>query len=178
MVGRFLVAQHEGVYLLKLTGDVRVTLCTAVDEFLERMFDDPTFKSVVVDLTETTGIDSTSLGILAKLSIQADRRFHFRPTLISTQPDINRQLGVMGFDEVYNIIHEPLTDAGQLSEVPKVDAPVHDVRARVLEAHRILMAMNENNRHAFQDLVTALEADPVGDDAGPRGPGGSVARSA
>jgi hypothetical protein len=27
----------------------------------------------------------------------------------------------------------------------------------VLEAHRILMSLNESNREAFHDLVTALE---------------------
>lgn len=162
MSGRILVAQHDGVYVLKLIGDVRVTLCTAVDEFLERMFDDPQFRSVMVDLTETSGIDSTSLGILAKLSIRADERFHFKPTLISTRPEISRQLSIMGFDEVYNVIHEPLTDTRQLVELPEIDAPQDDVRSRVLEAHRVLMQMNETNRQAFQDLVTALEAEPTG----------------
>ena len=160
--GRFLVAEHEGVYVLKLTGDVRVTLCTAVDEFLGQMFDDPAFQSVVVDLTETTGIDSTSLGILAKLSILADQRFHYRPTLISTNDDINRQLSVMGFYDVYNVINEPLSHCGQLVEVPSADVPEDEVRSRVLEAHNVLMSLNESNRQTFQDLVLALEAEPPG----------------
>lgn len=177
MSGRILVAQHDGVYILKLIGDVRVTLCTAVDEFLERMFDDPEFRSVMVDLTETRGIDSTSLGILAKLSIRADERFHFKPTLISTDSEINRQLSIMGFDEVYNVIHEPLTHPAQLTELPEVEAPEEEVRFRVLEAHRVLMEMNETNRQAFQDLVSALEAGPTGT-TGTTGSTGSVARSA
>jgi hypothetical protein len=31
------------------------------------------------------------------------------------------------------------------------------VRSKVLEAHRILMGLNESNREAFHDLVSALE---------------------
>jgi hypothetical protein len=31
------------------------------------------------------------------------------------------------------------------------------VRGKVLEAHRILMGLNESNREAFSDLVSALE---------------------
>ena len=33
------------------------------------------------------------------------------------------------------------------------------MRSRVLEAHKILMGMNESNRAAFQDLVATLEED-------------------
>ena len=60
------------------------------------------FKSVVVDLSHTESIDSTSLGLLAKLSIQADRRFGYRPILVSTQADITRILCSMGLDDVFN----------------------------------------------------------------------------
>ncbi len=49
MGGRILVAVHNGVYMLKFVGDVRVTLCATVDDYLERMFSDTEFKSVLVD---------------------------------------------------------------------------------------------------------------------------------
>ena len=55
MRGRILVGDHEGVYVLLFQGDVRLTLCTAVDSFLDRMFDDTGFRSVVVDLAGETG---------------------------------------------------------------------------------------------------------------------------
>jgi hypothetical protein len=123
------------------------------------MFQDGGFKSVVVDLGETESIDSTSLGLLAKLSIQADRRFGYRPTLVSTHADITRVLVTMGLDDVFNLVQEPLVHDEQLGELPCQAASEAEVRERVLEAHRILMNMNESNRSAFQDLVTALEAE-------------------
>lgn len=154
-----MVGDHDGVYVLLFQGDVRLTLCTAVDAFLDRMFQDARFKSVLVDLGETESIDSTSLGLLAKLSIQADRRFGYRPTLISTQPDITRVLVTMGLDDVFNLVQEPLVHDDQLGELPCQAASEEEVRERVLEAHRILMSMNESNHAAFHDLVTTLEAD-------------------
>ena len=107
MRGRIMVGDHDGVYVLLFQGDVRLTLCTAVDSFLDRMFQDACFKSVVVDLGATESIDSTSLGLLAKLSIQADKRFGYRPTLVSTQPDITRVLVTMGLDDVFDLVQEP-----------------------------------------------------------------------
>ncbi len=161
MQGRILVGEHDGVYLIVFEGDVRLTLCTAVDAYLEKMFQDTAFKSVLVDLSQTENIDSTSLGLLAKLSIQAEKRFHFRPTLISTRPDITRVLLSMGFDEVFSLVETPLEHKEQLAELPRLLATEEDVRQRVLDAHRTLMSMNEENREAFQDLVAALEGEDL-----------------
>lgn len=159
MQGRILVGSHDGVYLIVFEGDVRLTLCTTVDVYLEKMFIDSGFRSVVVDLSQTENIDSTSLGLLAKLSIQAEKRFDYRPTLVSTNPDITRILLSMGFDEVFNLQETPLVHEEQLTELPKMVASEADVRQRVLEAHRTLMSMNEANEEAFHDLVAALEAE-------------------
>lgn len=159
--GRILVGDHKGVYVLLFQGDVRLTLCTAVDAFLDRMFDDPGFRSVLVDLGGTESIDSTSLGLLAKLSIQAGKRFGYRPTMVSTRPDVTRLLVTMGLDDVYDLVEEPLRHTEQLGELECRAANEEEVRTRVLEAHRILMDLNEQNRAAFQDLVSTLEEDCV-----------------
>ena len=157
-IGRILVAHHNGVYLMKFVGDVRVTLCAAVDTFLDGMLSDSGFKSVVVDLTRTTGIDSTSLGVLAKLSIRAQERFGFVPTLVSTNRDITRVLKSVGFDDVFHIIEVPLQHTAQFGELNPFDCSEEDMRQRVLDAHRILMSLNESNREKFHDLVETLEA--------------------
>jgi len=101
--GRILVGEHDGVYLLKFVGDVRVTLCATMDGFLHELLERDDFRSVLVDLTETDGIDSTALGLLAKLSLETQRRFGVVPTLVSTRPDITRVLRAMGFPERFLI---------------------------------------------------------------------------
>lgn len=159
MPGRILVGSHDGVYIMLFEGDVRLTLCTAVDEYLDRMFKDRAFKSVLVDLSRTDSIDSTSLGLLAKLSIQADKIFRYTPTLVSTNGDVTRILLSMGFEDVFHIVESPLEHSAQLAELPPVASDHEEMRERVLEAHRTLMLMNETNREAFQDLVATLEAE-------------------
>lgn len=155
--GRILVGDHDGIYLLKFTGDVRVTLCATMDALLRSLLDRDDFRSVLVDLTETEGIDSTSLGLLAKLSLETQHRFGLIPTLVSTNPDITRVLRTMGFDDIFHIVEAPLTEIGQLGELPTLEADEEDVRQRVLDAHRVLMDLNEHNRENFRDLVAALE---------------------
>ena len=124
MSGRILVADSDGMYLMKFVGDVRVNLCAAVDDFLADMYRDKDFKSVVVDLSRTDGIDSTSLGVLAKLSIAAREQFGFKPTLVSTSYDITRILRTMGFDDIFHIVEQPLREEGAVGRTAagRVDA--------------------------------------------------------
>ena len=156
--GRILIGNGDGTYLMKLVGDVRLRLGAAVDEFLDRMFQDRGFRSVVVDLSATDGIDSTALGVLARLSMQARKRRSFTPTLVSTRADITRLLVTMGFDDIFHIVEQPLEDERQLGELPETDLAPEELRCRVLAAHRNLMAMNDSNREQFEDLVATLEA--------------------
>ena len=37
--GRILAATHDGAYLIRLEGDVRLTLCTTIDDYFQKMFD-------------------------------------------------------------------------------------------------------------------------------------------
>lgn len=155
--GRAMFSAHDGAYVLKLTGDVRVPMCATLDKFIEGMFENPSLKAVVIDLSETQVIDSTALGLLAKIAIYYDRKFHSKPLLLSPNEDITRILLSMGFPQVFDLRNEGLTSRPAMADVPRVNCSEDNACEKVLEAHRILMAMNENNREIFRDVVQALE---------------------
>jgi|TARA_Y100000310_G_scaffold344331_1_gene456484 anti-anti-sigma factor len=154
---KVLAAEQDGVHVLKFVGDVRVTVGHAIDSFLEMVLKGEDFRSVIIDLTETVGIDSTSLGLLAKISIQTKKIHDIVPTIISTNDDITRILMSMGFDQVFLIINEPMTSRVELGELLIHNPPEHVVREKVLEAHQVLMELNKKNQLVFKDLVVALE---------------------
>ena len=160
--GKILVAEHQGAYLVKLVGDVRVTLCASFDEFLDRMLANPAFRSVLIDLSETEGLDSTSLGLLAKLSIETQKRYGFLPVVISTNESVTRLLVSMGFDRVFEIHTEAVTRQSDLEELPVVPCSEEEMRDTVIEAHKVLMGLNEENRARFHELVTTLERNRCG----------------
>ncbi|GAA6135304.1 STAS domain-containing protein [Oceaniserpentilla sp. 4NH20-0058] len=155
--GKILVAQSQGIYIIKFVGDVRLNLCGTLDQYTDEMFESEKFKTVIIDLTETQCIDSTSLGQLAKISILYKEKYGQLPTIISTQDDINRILLSMGFDQVFYIVHELVSQVEYLDELPLKSVDEDEMKKRVLEAHKLLMNMNDNNREAFQDLVNSLE---------------------
>ena len=155
--GRFLAASHNGAYVIRLEGDVRLTLCTTIDEYFQAMFDDPDFASVWVDLSATEGLDSTTLGLLAKLAITARDRFGFQPAIYSHDRGINRLLKSMGFLGLFELYEEKCSSPGRLQEIPRVRDGEDSVRDKVIEAHRVLMDISDSNRARFRDLMVALE---------------------
>jgi len=155
--GKILAASHDGAYVIRLQGDVRLTLCTTIDEYFQHMYEDPAFASVWVDLCEAEGIDSTTLGLLAKLALQVKERFGFEPAIYSCDPGINRLLKSMGFQRLFELHEEVCNDPEDISEIPAVDGSEQAVKEKVIEAHRVLMNLSDENRTRFKDLMSVLE---------------------
>lgn len=156
--GKILVAEHQGTFVIKLVGDVRLTLCTTIDDYFSAMFAAPEFIGVLIDLSDAECIDSTSLGMLAKLAVQAKHRYHLVPIIVSPNPNITRLLDSMGFGKVFDICQSVRQQEQALGELPVVSADEDRVRLKIIEAHRVLMDLNEKNRETFSSLVNMLEA--------------------
>ena len=152
-----LAASHDGAYVIRLQGDVRLTLCTTIDDYIQHMFDDPEFASVWVDLCDAQGIDSTTLGLLAKLAIRTREQFGFSPAIYSCEPGINRLLKSMGFQRLFELHEESCHSDDTVTDISVVDGSEAAVREKVIEAHRILIDISDENRAKFRDLMTALE---------------------
>lgn len=157
--GRFLVANQDGVYIIKLTGDVRVTLCATIDMYVSAMLSAPDFNSVVIDLQDAECIDSTTLGLLARIAIGCQERLDLTPILISGNRSIDRILQSVGFNHVFDIRDGAPEQVSEFAEMPMVQATGEELRHKVIDAHRTLMGLNDTNRVAFEDLIVALEGN-------------------
>jgi anti-anti-sigma factor len=155
--GQILVADHQGVYVIKMLDDVRLTLCISFDQFIDAMFADPEFTSVLFDLSEAEAIDSTTLGLMAKISILGQERQGITPVIWASNESIQRILQIMGFADIFTIVDQ--LDAPALAATPLncVDCDEQLVKEKVLESHRILMKLNQSNSDTFSNLVKMLE---------------------
>ena len=155
--GRILVAEQQGVYDIKLNGDVRMVLCTSLANYIDSIFQRGDATEVLVDMLDATGVDSTTLGLLAKLAIYCNRQFNLRPKLFCNNDGINHTLRVMSLDDVFDLYEGPAGKGGQWLELPCDDSDEESCRLRVLEAHRLLIELNPDNRDDFIDLIRSLE---------------------
>jgi len=163
--GKILHGSRNGVQLLIYAGDIRYTLSLALDACLQRLLEADDLRGFVVDLTAVHNIDSTNLGILARLARSMQRRGLPRVTLISDRPAINEVLEGMGFDRVFYILPRQVRQAADVQEIPGIAVDQRSMLDLLLKSHRELMGMNTENHAQFQDVVKAFEQE-VGKKAG------------
>ncbi len=157
--GHVQVAFCRGVHVIRLIGDVRLNLCSALEQYLDGILANPDFDNVIIDLTLADGVDSTTLGQMAKISIVCRERFGITPTIASPNPGITKILLSMGFDQVFHIIDEPFADEAEFRDWAADALDEDEARRQVIAAHRVLMSLNDKNKDAFRELVDSLESD-------------------
>lgn len=157
--GKIFVADEQGNYLIKFVGDVRVTLCGSLNRYIDRIFGSSDVKKVVVDLLEADGLDSTTLGLMAKLGLHCRKQYAIDVQVFCQNPSILRTLDCMGFDELFDIYQEVPNITAKLQSITSVNPEVEEIRKQVLEAHKLLVQLNPKNSSEFTDLIRALESD-------------------
>ncbi|KEA63718.1 Serine-protein kinase RsbW [Marinobacterium lacunae] len=156
--GQVYFAKSDGVLVLQFEGEIRYTLAPPLDRFLDIQFADGTLQSVCVDLNRVTAIDSTGIGLLAKTAKLLKHNSEEKPVLFSSNDEINELLGAVCLDS-YCIIVQGIAEPVSLESLPEYVADESEMADTILEAHRILCELSEDNRAQFQNVVDALERE-------------------
>ncbi len=164
--GHVFYADHDHVHVLRYVGDIRFPLAPSVSSFVDSLFEHLNGDDLVLDLSDADAIDSTNLGEIARMAELLWDHSHKRAAIISTRAEINRVLYSMAFHEIFDICTQSRGPTEGLP-IPKVSASQELSLRVILEAHRRLMEMSENNRRQFCEVVELMERD-VGRSPQPR----------
>jgi anti-anti-sigma factor len=156
--GHIEYAGLDGTHVFKLIGEVRATSCISLDHLLDKIEQQNDIKGALVDLTKATFIDSTVLGILAKLGLKLQQVHDIQAVMITTNPDITTLADSMGLSQVFVMLN-CLADACCTQVLPEEHGDHSEMLHTVLEAHRTLMCLNKTNHNMFQPLVKQLEQE-------------------
>ena len=158
--GQILISDKADHYLIKLVGDVRLTLSGSLNRYMDVLFGNNNVQSMVVDMLDAKAVDSTTLGLIAKLGLHCREQYQMNVKLFCQNPSIVRTLECMSFDEIIDIFQQsPDEFDAELRCLDAVTSEVDEVRQQVLEAHKLLIKLNPKNGAEFTDLINALEAD-------------------
>jgi anti-anti-sigma factor len=170
--GRVTHAESGGVHVLRYFGRVNYVLAPAIKQFADELVDQGDVRAWVFDLTHAEILDSTNLGLLARMAARAGGgEGPGRSVIVSTSDDINSVLRSMSFDQIFEIVSAPaMQDDGSEWDVGGGEEDIHaaepsarEMGQTMLDAHRALMALSEAGRLQFEQVVVALEAELSGE---------------
>lgn len=157
-------AVAEGVGYLRLAGELRHDTAGALEALIDRWFGagGSPLRGVVIDLNQASFMDSTVIGLLASIARELQARDLPRPTVFSTQAEVNQLLRSLRLDEALTLVEKD-TDGGALvgavEPAPGAPSGAQCSGAAILKAHQTLIDLNEANRVTFQPVVDLLRQD-------------------
>ena len=81
--GKILYARQDRCCFFKLIGEIRQTISSGFDVTISKMLSEGLTETFIIDLRETSYIDSTNLGLLAKIARGAFEKKALKPTIVS-----------------------------------------------------------------------------------------------
>jgi anti-anti-sigma factor len=161
--GEVLYAHHGDDWVLRVQGSLRYTNANAMDRFVDKLFAEGHPARVCVDLNATTAIDSTGIGLLAKIANGMERTGHGQPVLFCGNPEINELLTSVCLDDVCRIVADAPPAGWEADEpgepIPATDPSESELTRTIVDAHRLLSDLSESNRAQFQSVVDAFSQD-------------------
>ena len=156
--GKICFANQQERYVLKFIGEIRCTLGCTFDRFLDELFKEARLEEIQLDLSEAEMIDSTCLGLLARVANEMRKTTGKKTTLVSTRPDINQLLQNVSFDQVFNITDQPAPALVDETCLFVNDSDTACMAETVLTAHHLLSEISDDNREAFKDVIKTVES--------------------
>lgn len=150
-------AELGGVCVVRLEGQMRMTLCPTLEGFFQRKLGETTLRGIMVDLSAAESLDSTTYGVLVRMSQCAARRLGHLPSVFGASDDVRREFESYDLCDQFHFV----SGAGgecRFENVAECESGEDEMRRCVIAAHRELMALSEKNRETFSSLVSTLES--------------------
>ena len=153
--GEILLAKGPERWSFKFVGDVRLSLCTTLDQLIGDVFSEGYPGMLEIDLTQAINIDSTCLGLLAKLAMQYEVETQSQPQLCCPHAHLMDLLESLGLESLFKLVEE--TQRVEAEPVPLRPCDAVSAQPLVLEAHERLAQLNTDNQAQFQGLIDSLK---------------------
>ncbi|KOR30986.1 hypothetical protein TI04_03205 [Achromatium sp. WMS2] len=158
--GSVFYAYRDQVWFIKLVGAACHPLGPTLNNLVDKALSTPESKNFVVDISATTSIDSTCLGILSRIATRPKPANTPKPVIITGGGDIDRAVRVVRFDLLFDVVKS--TDTPIVTGTKAIPALVADQTEKLkllLDAHKNLCAIDATTHAEFKDVVKILESE-------------------
>ncbi len=149
------IAQNSGTYKIRVIG--RATFeCSAPVRNLAKNLDRDGFECISIDLKGCTGMDSTFMGVLAMLGLRAMKQ-KATMEVLNANDDSRDLLDGLGLSKLFTFRDEA---EATTPDYQSVCGQLQEEKSNtVLEAHEVLMEVDEANIPKFEKVVELVRKD-------------------
>lgn len=158
MEDKFLVGEYEDKIFVQFIGNATMKNSKTIEELFDNIFAGEK-KEIIIDFKDCNYMDSTMLGFLAKTAIKLKKVWNKQMFEFNAINMVKASLKSTG---VYNLMEhlDEFNGVVQLTELQVKDFSDKGEKARhILDAHKTLMSLSEENEKVFKNVVDLLEKD-------------------
>lgn len=157
MEGKILVTSIDAIEYIKFIGTIRYSHCGGLASHVNYLFDGHEYSQIVIDLEDADILDSTALGLLARIAIELRNNFEMRPIIFLKTGELSNIIERVFFDQVFKVILNVRKGGhDDLRELTNHEGDDNQVFQRVIDAHRHLAKLTEKNRELYRDITRTL----------------------
>ena len=153
-----LVARHEKVVQIRVIGRATFKVSRELREYGLHVIRDG-IGSLIIDLSQCRGMDSTFMGVLAMMGLEARGKAHL--VIVNAGDQLRNLLESIGVSRLFEFAEKDMDKVTwqNLVEAAAEVTNMGDVADTILDAHQTLMDLSPENVPKFKDVVDMLSHD-------------------
>ena len=154
--GEVFISEKDGITFIRAKGNASFVCAPPLRELAKKLASEP-FGGLKIDLEECTWMDSTFMGMLAMLGLNAKKKGV--PAEIWNASEQNEKLLCgLGLNKVFAFLAGAFGGADDTAAASNASTAESNAR-NVLDAHQTLMDIDEGNVQKFEKVVEFVKKD-------------------
>lgn len=154
--GEVFLSDKDGIQLIRVKGNASFVCAPPLRELAKKLAAEP-FAGLKIDLQECTWMDSTFMGMLAMLGLNAKKK-GVSAEIYNASEQNEKLLCGLGLKKVFEFRSGPFMTENDVPAASNASTPENSAR-NVLDAHRTLMDIDEGNVQKFEKVVEYVKKD-------------------
>ncbi len=154
--GEVFVSEKNAVTFIRVKGNASFVCAPPLRELAKKLAAEP-FGGLKIDLEECTWMDSTFMGMLAMLGLNAKKK-NVPAEIWNASEQNEKLLCGLGLQKVFAFQNGEFGDAADSAAASNATTAESNAR-NVLDAHQTLMDIDEGNVQKFEKVVEFVKKD-------------------
>lgn len=155
----YLLGEYEGKVFIKMIGNCTMKNSKTLEKAIDGVFKGKETE-LVLDMESCNYVDSTMLGLIAKSAIKMKKLWNKKIYAINPPNLIFSSLKSTGIDKILEVIQDKEVENIKMEALKTEDfSDKVEKTKHILDAHKTLMELNDDNKRVFVNVVNLLEKE-------------------